>query len=65
MTNRFPSVTIVVNTMKNIKFVFNSQTQQIPKPLAHDPDDVPPLVMHSELKLKVSAIQSVTVTTLY
>ncbi len=29
----------------------NLQTQQTPNPLAHDPDEVPPLVEHSDLEM--------------
>ncbi len=30
--------------------------QQTPKPLAHDPDEVPPLVEHSDLKIIIDQI---------
>jgi hypothetical protein len=31
----------------------NLQTQQTPNPLAQEPDEVPPLAVHSDLKNKI------------
>ena len=39
----------MMHMIKN--FLWNLQTQQTPKPLAQDPDERPPFVEHSELKL--------------